>query len=121
MTRAWLHMAVAFVLMGGWAVFANSGHPMPRPLVAGAVQGAMSALITLFLKHVIEALATRLRGPSALILPPLAAGGISVGLLVPVHTVAQTPDIPRTIAVPVCVTLVYATTYTFALWRRRHA
>jgi hypothetical protein len=29
--------------MGGWAVFANLGHPMPKPLIAGAVQGVLSA------------------------------------------------------------------------------
>ena len=47
-------MTVAFIAMGSWATFANLAHPMPRPLIAGVVQGTLSALITLFLKRMIE-------------------------------------------------------------------
>lgn len=121
MRRAWLHMATAFVLMGAWAVFANRAHPMPRPVLAGAVQGAMSALITLCLKRVIDALAARLSGPMARVVPPVAAVAISLGVLVPVHTLAQTPDILRTIALPVDVTFLYATLYTLSLRSRPDA
>lgn len=38
------HMALAFVAMGGWAALANRAHPMPDPLIAGLVQGALSAM-----------------------------------------------------------------------------
>lgn len=111
-------MAVAFLLMGGWAAYANSAHPMPRPLIAGLVQGCLSALITLGLKRMLEALARRLTGAAALILPVLAAAVLSAALLSAVHTLAGTPEVLRTIAVPVTVTTLYAASYTLALWRR---
>ena len=38
--------------MGSWAAFANRMHPMPRPLIAGFVQGVLSGCLTLFLKFV---------------------------------------------------------------------
>ena len=49
-----VHGAVGFLLMGGWAVFANRAYEMPAPLIAGAVQGLLTATITLFLKKVVE-------------------------------------------------------------------
>lgn len=112
-----VHMAVAFVAMGGWAAFANSGHPMPRPLLAGLVQGTLSALITLFLKRMIEALSARLPGRIGWWLPPLAAMIVSLLLLTSIHWLAGTPEIARTIAVPLSVTTVYSTFYTIALRR----
>ena len=42
--------------MGGWAFYANSGHPMPKPLLAGLVQGALSGAITYALKRTLDAL-----------------------------------------------------------------
>lgn len=112
-----VHMAVAFVAMGGWAAFANSGHPMPRPLLAGLVQGTLSALITLFLKRMIEALSARLPGRIGWWLPPLVAMTVSLLLLTSIHWLAGTPEIARTIAVPLSVTTVYSTFYTIALRR----
>lgn len=116
-----VHMAIAFVAMGSWAVFANHGHPMPRPLVAGIAQGCVSAVITLFLKRMIEAIARRLDGLPALVLPPVAACLCSLALLVTIHRLAGTPEIPRTIAMPLTVTTIYAATYAFALRRGRNA
>lgn len=112
-----LHMGVAFLAMGSWAAWANSAHPLPWPLLAGGVQGVLSALITLFLKRMLEALSARLRGHAGWWLPPLAAVVLSVSLLTTVHWLAGTPEIARTIAVPVSVTAVYATAYTVALRR----
>lgn len=114
-----VHMAVAFLAMGGWAVYANAAHPMPRPLIAGVAQGCVSALITLFLKQMLEALSQRLANLAALALPPIAAVLCSVALLLTIHGAAGTPEILRTIAVPLTVTAVYAATYNFALWKRR--
>lgn len=116
-----LHMAVAFLGMGAWALFANRGHPLPEALTAGLVQGAMSATITLFLKRMIEALSIRLSGLSALILPPALALAGSVGVLSLIHSLAGTPEIIATIAVPVTVTAIYSSAYCFALWRASHA
>ena len=114
-----VHMGFAFLAMGGWAVFANREHAMPAPIIAGVVQGALSACITLFLKRVVEAIATRLTGLSALVVPPLAAFAISVTLLVTLHTLAGTPEVLATIAVPLTVATTYAALYNYALWKDR--
>lgn len=116
-----LHMAAAFLGMGAWAVFANRGHPLPQALLAGLVQGTMSAVITLCLKRMIETLSQRLPGAAPLIVPPLLAVTGSVGLLSLIHILAGTPEVAATIAVPVSVTAVYSSAYCFALWRARHA
>ncbi len=112
-----VHMAVAFLAMGSWAAVANMAHPMPRPLIAGLVQGLLSALITLFLKRMLEALSKRWPGRAGLWLPPLAAACVSVSLLGSIHWLAGTPEILRTISVPLSVTTLYAVTYTLALRR----
>lgn len=111
-----LHMAGAFLAMGGWAVFANRAHPMPDPLLAGLVQGTISAVITLFLKRMIEAVSRRLTGLAALLLPPLVAFSLSLGLLSLLHLLAGTPEIAATIAVPLIVSTSYAFLYSYALW-----
>ena len=49
-----VHGIGGFVLMGGWAFFANRAHEMPSPLIAGIVQGLLTATITLFLKRIIK-------------------------------------------------------------------
>ena len=114
-----VHIAVAFLAMGGWAVFANRAHPMPQPLVAGAVQGALSGAITFVLKRMIERLASGFSGIAALVLPPLIAVGLSLALLTSIHALAGTPEILATIALPTSVTAIYSTIYTAALWRIR--
>lgn len=112
-----VHMAGAFLAMGGWAIFANRHHPMPQPMIAGLLQGTVSAIITLFLKRMIEAAVRRLDGVFALVVPPLLAAGVSLGLLVTLHSLAGTPEIAATIAVPLIVSTSYAAIYSFALWR----
>lgn len=114
-----VHMAVAFLAMGSWAVFANRAHPPPGPLLAGLVQGSLSAFITLFLKRCIERLAARYGGVSGLVLPPLYAGMTSLTLLYSVHTLAGTPEVLATIAVPLTVATCYAILYTYTLWSAR--
>lgn len=112
-----VHVTGAFVLMGGWAVFANSHHPMPSPLIAGAVQGALSGLITLGLKRLVEAVARRAGGLAGLVMPPLAAFVISAVLLVLLHGASGTPEIVATIAVPLTVSTGYAALYSWSLWQ----
>lgn len=114
-----VHMGVAFLAMGGWAFFANRGHLMPRPLLAGVVQGFLSACITLFLKRVLEWLALRLPGLAGLLLPPVIAFLVSAVLLSTIHRLAGTPEIFATIAVPLAVATSYAAIYTYTLWRAR--
>jgi len=112
-------MAMAALAMGGWAAFANRFHPMPSPLQAGLIQAILSAAMTLLLKRSIEALAGRLSGLTALLAPPPIAALASAGLLTTVHAIGGTPEIARTIAVPLTVSTSYAALYTYALWRNR--
>ncbi|PTM40007.1 hypothetical protein [Bosea sp. 124] len=121
MASSVVHVAFAFLAMGSWAAFANRTHPMPAPLQAGLIQGALSATITLLLKRGIEALARRFSGLTALLVPPLIAGLVSAGLLTAIHTIGGTPEIFRTIAVPWTVATSYAALYNLSLWRSRKA
>ncbi|MCV0349654.1 MAG: hypothetical protein K5863_06225 [Nitratireductor sp.] len=114
-----VHMAFAFLAMGSWAVFANRGHAMPRPLVAGMVQGLLSACITLFLKRIVEWLTSRFSGLGALVLPPLIACLVSATLLTTIHAAAGTPEILATVALPLTVATSYAALYTYTLWSAR--
>ncbi len=109
------HGLAGFVLMGGWAVFSNRGHPMPVPVVAGLVQGCLTAAITLILKQVIEAVFARFAPPWRLILPPLAAAALSVCVLTLVHSLAGTPALWLTLSVPLSVSTGYAILYTITL------
>ena len=111
------HGAGGFLLMGGWAAFANRAHEMPAPLVAGVVQGILTATITLFLKRIIEGIFHRTDGWQRIVLPPLSAFLISVVLLTTVHIVAGTPAVLVTISVPLTVSTLYAFLYTIILSR----
>ncbi|MQB42082.1 hypothetical protein [Rhizobium sp. ICMP 5592] len=110
-----VHVLFAFLAMGGWAVFANRMHPMPRPVIAGLVQGILSACLTLFLKSVIEALSKRFRGLAALWAPPLIACLGSTGILVTIHALSGTPEIGKTIVVPLLVSTSYAALYNYSI------
>ena len=112
-----VHVGFAFLAMGSWAVFANRTHAMPAPLLAGLIQGTLSALITLLLKRGIEYLARRFTGLAALLAPPVIAGVVSASLLTVIHTIGGTPEIARTIAVPLTVATSYAALYNLSLWR----
>ncbi|PZO67493.1 MAG: hypothetical protein DI498_02950 [Paracoccus denitrificans] len=114
-----LHMLGAFVLMGSWAAFANRHHPMPAPLIAGVVQGTMSACLTFVMKRIIEYFVARMPGAQALTYPPFLAVGVSILVLLSVHALVGTPEILPTIIVPVLVTAVYSISYTITLWRAR--
>ena len=112
------HVAVAFVAMGGWALFANRAHGTAA-IVPALAQGAMSGAITYVLKRVLEWLATRLTGWRGLALPPLITATAILATLVSVHLMIGTPEIAATIAVPWSVSTLYAIVYAAALARRR--
>lgn len=112
------HVAFAFLAMGGWAVFANRAHPLGEALQAGLVQGAISGLLTLGLKKFLEWLNARLSGLWALVAPPLITASIILAILVGAHTLAGTPEIAATIAVPFTVSTSYAIIYNWGLWSR---
>lgn len=114
-----LHVLAAFVLMGGWAVFANRAHPLPAALLAGVLQGTMSGLITFGLKRLIERISRQFRGAGGLVVPPLAAFALSATLLILLHSASRTPEIAWTIAVPLSVSTGYAALYSWWLWTGR--
>jgi hypothetical protein len=116
-----VHVLFAFFAMGGWAVLANGQHPMPRPILAGLVQGTVSAGLTFFLKSTIDTLSRRFEGSTALWAPPLIACLASTSLLVVVHAISGTPEILKTIAVPLLVSTSYATIYNHAIYRKQGA
>lgn len=113
------HLLFAFVAMGSWAVFANRAHPVPQPFVAGVVQGALSAVITLFLKSGIDFLSKRVSGSAAYWAPPVIVLIASISLLTAFHWLSGTPEIASTIAVPLAVSTSYAALYNVSLVRRR--
>lgn len=114
-----VHVLFAFLAMGSWAAFANRLHPMPAPLLAGLVQGGLSACITLFLKRSIDLLVSRLDGVAARIVPPVAAAAISASLLTTLHGLSGTPEILATVALPLAVATSYAALYIGFLWTGR--
>lgn len=113
-----LHVAFAFVVMGGWAVFANRSHSAPEMLLAGLVQGAISGVLTLGLKKFLEWFSARLRGLPALIAPPLITAATILAILWSAHTIAGTPEIIATISFPFTVSTTYAVLYNLRLWRQ---
>src|SRR4051812_26843157 len=63
-----VHVAVAFLAMGGWTLWANAGHGLAAAWIPALVQGTISGTITLVLKRALEAMVSRLRGPAAYVL-----------------------------------------------------
>ena len=126
MLRRWagsgaVHALIAFLAMGGWAVFANRGHAMPQPLYSGLLQGALSACLTVFLKSVVDALSKRFHGLARLWAPPLLACLGSASLLTVLHALIGTPEIATTIAVPLLVSTSYASIYNYSISNRKGA
>jgi hypothetical protein len=115
-----VHVGFAFLCMGGWALFANRAHGLGALLPALA-QGVMSGLITLVLKHSLEAISRRMRGAGAYILPPLISATTIAAVLITVHGLIGTPEIAATIAVPWSVSTLYAIVYAATLARSRRA
>ncbi len=124
------HMAVGFLLMGTWAVWANRDHPIPAPLVAGLVQGTMSALLTGLFKAIIDRMLgvmaqlpvmrrwREIGGIIAIGLPGVTIYALSITILRGVHRLAGTPEVGLTIFVPVTVATLYALFYAAIRWRR---
>ena len=114
-----LHVAFAALAMGGWAAFANRGHPPARQAVAAVVQGVLSGAITYFLKRALEAMGARLPLGISWLVPPLVTCSVVLTVLIAVHRLAGTPEVARTIAVPYAVSSLYAWIYAFSLFSAR--
>lgn len=116
-----VHVGFAFLAMGGWALFANSGHGLAAAWGPALAQGAMSGLITLVLKRALEAMSDRFSGVLSYVAPPTLTAAVILTLLVSIHRLIGTPEILRTIAVPWSVSTLYAFVYCAALVRGRKA
>ena len=114
-----VHVAVGFLLMGGWALFANSGHGLAKAWLPALAQGMISGLLTGALKKTLEALDGKIPGALAYILPPALTAGAILILLFTVHTLIGTPEVIRTIAFPWTVSTLYAIVYNAGLVRAR--
>ncbi len=125
------HVAFGFTLMGGWAMFANRGHPLPDMLRAGLVQGVISGTLTLFIKKGLERMSAMFfkarqsdegqgRNIAALFVPPIFTATCIFVILFTAHTLAGTPEVAATISFPFAVSTTYAILYNLRLWRAAH-
>lgn len=129
-SSTFVHVVFGFIAMGAWAVFANRDHPLPQALLAGLVQGTISGALTLFLKKSLERMSAMFfrgrageggRAAAALIVPPLVTATAIAAVLTTAHTLAGTPEVLATIAVPLTVSTSYAILYNLRLWREARA
>lgn len=114
-----VHIGSAVLLMGSWATFANRTHGVRRALLAGLVQGGASALVTFLLKGSLEAMARRLHGTLAFVVPPTVSCSVVLVLLVVAHRLAGTHEVWSTISIPYAASSAYAWIYTAIMVRRR--
>lgn len=116
--RSSVHVAGAVTVMGSWAAIANRAHGAAAALMAGLVQAAASALVAYTLKTSLEAMARRLRGRVALVVPPTITCAVVLALLIVAHRLAGTRELWSTIAVPYAASSAYAWIYTLLLVHR---
>jgi len=123
-----VHVAFGFISMGAWAAFANRLHSAPEMVQAALVQGTISGLLTLVLKKALERMNAMFfrapqsdeglgRGLAALIVPPIVTATCILTILTTAHTLAGTPEVLATTAVPFTVSTTYAILYNLRLWR----
>ena len=115
------HMASGFLLMGGWALFANRAHGLEGSWLPALAQGVVSALLTGVIKKVIEWMDGRIAGPLAYVVPPLVTASSILATLWTMHTLIGTPEVAATIAFPWSISTLYAIIYNAGLVRARRA
>ena len=113
------HMAFGFLLMGGWALFANRAHGLEESWLPALAQGVVSALLTGVIKKAIEWMDGRIGGPLAYIVPPLVTASSILATLFAMHSAIGTPEIAATIAFPWSLSTLYAVIYNAGLVRAR--
>lgn len=116
-----VHIAFGFLLMGGWALFANRAHGLEAAWLPALVQGTLSGALTGIIKKTLEALNGRLPGPLAFVVPPAVTAGSILALLTLVHTLIGTPERVATIAFPWTISTLYAVIYNTGLVRARRS
>lgn len=121
MKSSLVHVAFGFLLMGGWALFANRGHGLAAAWLPALAQGILSGALTGALKKTLEALDGRIAGPLAFVIPPMVTAGSILALLVLVHRLIGTPELVATVAFPWSVSTLYAIVYNAGLVRARRS
>jgi len=116
-----VHVAFGFLLMGGWALFANRAHGLQAAWLPALAQGTLSGALTGGLKKTLEWLDGKISGVAAFVLPPALTAGSILALLVLVHTLIGTPELVATIAFPWSVSTLYAFIYNAGLVRARRS
>ena len=116
-----VHVAFGFLLMGGWAFFANRAHGPQGAWAPALAQGTVSGLLTGGLKKTLEVLDGRLPGLWAFVVPPAVTASSILVLLILVHTLIGTPELVATIAFPWSVSTLYAIVYNAGLVRARRS
>ena len=114
-----VHVAFGFLLMGGWAFFANRAHGWQGAWLPAVAQGIVYGALTGALKKTLEALDGRLSGVLAYVVPPAVTAGSILLLLILVHSLIGTPELVATIAFPWSVSTLYAIIYNAGLVRAR--
>lgn len=93
-----LNASAAFVLYGGWAIYANFEHGQKAGLIAGAVQGVYAFVSTLSVTLVALNIYQRSHGGKLGIIAGFSVGFL-VMLIIPwvVHSAAGTPNKLQTV------------------------
>jgi hypothetical protein len=121
MKSSLVHVAFGFLLMGGWALFANRSHGLAAAWLPALAQGILSGALTGALKKTLEALDGKIAGPLAFVVPPAVTAGSILALLVLVHRLMSTPELVATIAFPWSLSTLYAIVYNAGLVRARRS
>lgn len=121
MKSSLVHMAFGFLLMGGWALFANRAHGLEAAWLPALVQGVVSALLTGVIKRALEGMDGRFAGPLAFVLPPVATAAAVLATLFAIHSLIGTPERIATIAFPWSLSTLYAFIYNATLVKARRS
>ena len=121
MKSSLVHVAFGFLLMGGWALFANRAHGLGAAWLPALAQGTLSGALTGGLKKTLEWLDGKIGGAPAFVIPPALTAGSILVLLMGVHTLIGTPELAATIAFPWSVSTLYAFVYNAGLVRARRS
>ena len=116
-----VHVAFGFLLMGGWALFANRAHGLQGAWLPALAQGTISGALTGGLKRTLERLDGLFSDWSAFVIPPMITANSILALLGLVHTLIGTPELVATATVPWSVSTLYAVVYNAGLVRARRS
>ncbi|MDA1050548.1 MAG: hypothetical protein O3C40_08705 [Planctomycetota bacterium] len=110
----------AFLIFGGWGVFANWHHDMHKRLSAGLTQGLLSLVSTVILTSAMETVFRRLSpGVARFMATGLGPITATLFLMAFAHFVTGTPEIVATMLPSLVVGYAYSLIYAAGLTRHR--